>query len=209
MVNFLLKHSQLHQSKEQILKVNEQNEKKETALHIAVLYQDVDIIERLLQESDCLVNLQDSNGSTCLHYFSKKNNIYRCQKKDVKIFHILLTKYRTICKTPEEIKSLLNTQDTDDNTPLHIVCNNDIDKYKPLLSYLIKNNLYIDLNKQNKKGKTALHLLCQNKNFDLNIAIMNDYIPFDLAFNNHITPMYNLIKKLLPTQLHLPFLFFY
>ena len=66
------------------ININKIKYKKLSLLHLAVLYNNIEGIRLLLNESNINVNITDTKGWTCLHILTLKNNI--------NMFQLLLSK---------------------------------------------------------------------------------------------------------------------
>ena len=132
--------------------LNVQDTNGETALHLAVRLQDIDLVKSLI-EKGANTHSQNKEGMTPLHLALK----------------ILLSKKNVRINTLRKITLLLidkgknlNIQDGNDDTPLHLAIQlNDSDIIEPLIN---KNE---DLNVQDTNGETALHLAVRLQDIDL------------------------------------------
>ena len=157
------------------------NADDETALPIACKEKHSnDILEELVEDSRCDLNIQDRWGNTALHRallqlspVSKRAERVQCiarsERCDPNItngngdtpLHIAVKrkKFQSVAVILNNSKCNPNIQDRSGNTPLHraILSKTTLSKVEPFL-----NHKSIDLNIQNKVGNTPLHILCSH-----------------------------------------------
>ena len=121
------------------LEFNVKDNGKHTALHYASMWTKIpmDLFKRIIENSADIINAQDVNGNTALHF-------------------AIRTKFETA------VKKLLNHKDVDVNVannekilPLHLACICEEDIPMDLFKKILKKT--IDINAQDNDGKTALH----------------------------------------------------
>lgn len=155
------------------------NEKGQTLLHIAVLYNKMDVVEFLLGKK-CDVNVTDNCGETPLHYAAKKGHQ-----------NILLFLLQNCARA--------NVVNLEGNTPLHIAANNGHERCVKALIYCSKT---ININASNNWGNTPLHLACKFGYLNIINILMesgasdniNNYVkltPKDVALNYHVCKALN------------------
>lgn len=111
------------------------NEKGQNLLHIAVLYNKVDVVEFLI-EKGCNVNVVDHANDTPLHSAAKKG-------------------YQNILLYLLQNGAKADATNADGNTPLHVAVNNGHERCVKALIYCSKT---INVNASNNWGNTPLHL---------------------------------------------------
>ncbi|KAF4529827.1 hypothetical protein B566_EDAN013995, partial [Ephemera danica] len=182
--------------------VNVKNQDEKTPLHLASMHFNVEIIKLLLERDGTMLNQQDKNGRTPLHY----------------VFYIYVgesygtTRYETVSCLLNFPECDINLTDNKGNTPLHLAASHkeckantqDIDGDTPLHSCiqswikneqtmyimikLIKNDTSI-LNIKNNKGQTPLHEAVKVHSFkdvDLLVRLGADVHMID---NDNRTPL--------------------
>ena len=154
------------------------NMENQTLIQIALDYENLRIVDYLLDKDIDFDNIDSKYGISLLMYIVILNNnnlLKKLLKKDINInvtdytgndaFHYAIMENNLdiiLFLIDKDIN--FNTQNLDGNIPLHtfLIINDNIsdnkDKMK-ILKLLIKNS---DLNLQNNKGKTCLHLLIEN-----------------------------------------------
>eukprot|EP00026_Physarum_polycephalum_P019834 Phypoly_transcript_22040.p1 GENE.Phypoly_transcript_22040~~Phypoly_transcript_22040.p1 ORF type:complete len:206 (+),score=26.91 Phypoly_transcript_22040:75-620(+) len=151
---------------------NATNKKHETPLHLAVISGKTRVVEYMCQYTN--VNTITKDGKTALHL--------ACSKGFVEISKILIkhgalvdvadkdnvtpcyiaceTKNETLLKLLIEHKANLNKADADGIAPIHLICSSVGQSH--LLELLLDHKVNIQA-KDQKHGKTPLHLACQVK----------------------------------------------
>lgn len=110
------------------------NSKRQTLLHIAVLYNKLDVVE-IAVEMGCDVNATDNFGETPLHYAAKKGHQT-----------ILLFLIQNNAKT--------NEKNREGNTPLHLAVSNGHERCTKALIFCSEDGV----NDKNNIGNTPLHI---------------------------------------------------
>ncbi|XBJ15110.1 hypothetical protein VPH35_007077 [Triticum aestivum] len=159
-----------------------------TALHQAVLADDIGALEILLDRYEELVELTDLLGNNALHYAAQHNN--------ARIVSILLNKYSNLAykqndekHTPlhtaayygsaeaakELLKQFPDAIEMVDNTrqsALHIAARNDkVDVLELLLKYVLPEEI---VNQQDRDGNTPLHHAAKLLNRQSTMLLLND-----------------------------------
>lgn len=114
--------------------------------------------------------------------------IYACQSHNIELLSLILLS--------ENGRSLINSRNDNNDTPLHYACGSDNEQMiKVLLEHIDLSK--VDINAANNQGETPLHLVCKNNNqiimkILLQKAAMYDNISFDFNLKNNrfLTPMH-------------------
>lgn len=135
-----------------------------TPLHYSVNLNNIQIINKLLNNKNTNINAQDRFGNTVLHYAILNNNI--------ELFNLFIDK---------NINT--NLWNIDGNIPLHIAIINNISNLDNLIE---KSNLNI----QNNIGNCCVHYICKYKLYEQyrNILI-NKKINIYIKNNEDLTPL--------------------
>lgn len=136
--------------------INIINCKNETPLHLAVKWKKLNIVNRLLQESDIIVDAQDLNGNTALHLAISSNE-------------------GEIAKCLVAQSSCANIRNKNGCLPIHLLA---IYGHIDLLGLLIEHNPGINVT--GCGGKTLLHLAVQcNRLNIIKMLLQQSYIMVD------------------------------
>lgn len=157
---------------------NFKNDEDQTLIQIALDYDNIKIVNYLIDKDINLNNIDNKYGISLLMYIVHLNNMNlfkKIIKKNIKIdlidyygnnaFHYsIMEKNHNITLLLIDMDIIFNIQNLEGNIPLHtfLLINDDIynDNNKVIiLQKLIKKS---DLNLQNNTGKTCLHLLIEN-----------------------------------------------
>ncbi|XP_078389401.1 NF-kappa-B inhibitor beta-like [Cetorhinus maximus] len=136
--------------------LNLQNDRNQTALHLAVIVERADLVEKLVAAGADLL-LQEREGNTALHLACYKRSTsclqalllhHPCEPSDSRIF------------APSPVRQQLQYYNYEGLTPLHVaVLLNDFHIVEYLLSF------EVDINaKERHAGQTALHLAVEQQN---------------------------------------------
>jgi ankyrin repeat protein len=151
--------------------VNIRDNNKNYLMHYAILYNNIEITELLL-ENNAKIDIIDIDGR-CILYYPVKYNYYD-------MLSLLL-----IYNKKNIGVSIIDIVDKDGNTPLHYsIFFTNIDMVKLLL----KNNA--DVNIKNNRGYNALHMAIYVKNIELCKIILNYNIYIDAVTNTGETPLH-------------------
>ncbi|KAI4904493.1 hypothetical protein NFI96_018926 [Prochilodus magdalenae] len=128
--------------------LNKQNNQRQTALHLAVVTEQPQVVERLLK-AGCDPTLVDNNGNTALHI--------SCRMGSLTCFSLLTQ------NCPDQLPAILQMPNYSGQKCLHLVA---IHGYLSLVESLI--SLGADINAQEQcNGRTALHLAVDLQNLEL------------------------------------------
>ena len=145
-----------------------------TPLHIVCHRGVIPLLEALVTDKRCDLNIQDGNGDTALHIGVKNVEVVKCllesgrsrcdiyNKKGLTPFHKaiangVMVSVEVMLKYGVNI--LQTSNDEFKNAPIHIACiHSRLDILKVFLSHES-----CDPNQQNSKGDTALHIVCRNR----------------------------------------------
>ena len=129
--------------------VDWQDENGNTALHIACIHTKLEIAKFLLNEMKCNPIITNDKSQIPLHCACKKSTM-NCTLID------LLAQFAP---------ASLNYQDTDGDTPLHILCRNSNLKGVTIIAM---HDCNFEL--QNNSGETPLHIVCSNPESPLELV---------------------------------------
>lgn len=154
--------------------LNRQNNQRQTALHLAVIMEKPQMVERLLK-AGCDPCLVDQSGNTALHI--------ACKRGSLACFSVL-TQIQT-----QHLRSILTLPNYSGHTCLHIAA---VHCYLSMVEILVQ--LGADINaKEQCSGRTSLHLAVDLQNLDLvrtlialgadvNSLTYGGYTPYHLTF---------------------------
>ncbi|KAI7799551.1 nuclear factor of kappa light polypeptide gene enhancer in B-cells inhibitor, alpha a [Triplophysa rosa] len=154
--------------------LNRQNNQRQTALHLAVITEQPQMVERLLK-AGCDPCLVDQSGNTALHI--------ACKRGSLACFAVL-TQIQT-----QHLRSILTFPNYSGHTCLHVAA---IQNYLSMVEILVQ--LGADINtKEQCSGRTSLHLAVDLQNLDLvrtlialgadvNSLTYGGYTPYHLTF---------------------------
>ncbi|XP_051873674.1 nuclear factor of kappa light polypeptide gene enhancer in B-cells inhibitor, alpha b [Pristis pectinata] len=154
--------------------LHRQNNLKQSAMHLAVITQQTDVLQALLWAGGDLGS-RDINGNSPLHIASE-TNLFAC----VQIINESCTRH--------DIRSLLDSKNYNGLTCLHLAVKN---RLPDMVKYLIQ--LGADINAQEpSSGRTALHLAVEEQDAEMvsllvrcgadpNVLMYNDCTPYHLT----------------------------
>ena len=131
----------------------EENKEGLSALHIAAKEGNVEIMKVIIMACPGIYELLDNRGKTALHVAAESG------AKDAVMYFL----------TRPEFEGLINEQDKEGNTPLHLAA---IEGNYQILS-LLGHSRGVDLNAKNKQGFTIMDIVFQTKEDDMHIGIWN------------------------------------
>ncbi|XP_072896074.1 nuclear factor of kappa light polypeptide gene enhancer in B-cells inhibitor, alpha b [Hemitrygon akajei] len=154
--------------------LHRQNNLKQSAMHLAVITQQTDVLQSLLWAGGDL-GLRDISGNTPLH-IACEMNLFEC----VSIINEFCTR--------RDIQSLLDSKNYNGLTCLHLAVKN---RLPHMVKYLIQ--LGADINAQEpSSGRTSLHLAVEEQDAEMvsllvqcgadpNVLMYNDCAPYHLT----------------------------
>ena len=147
-----------------MVKVNTLNgSNKETALHCAAFYNNIEIINTFISERASL-NIRDANGNTALHVAVMKGNI-------------------DAMSTLLEKRAKVTITNKYGDTPLHIAVNGGVfDAIEVLVKYMGKEGTDI----VNNSGKTALQIAVHAENSDMVKALLDAGVKPNRSLNSYV-----------------------
>lgn len=157
--------------------LNVQNHQRQTALHLAVITEQPQLVDRLLK-AGCDPRLADNNGNTALHI--------ACKKGSMACFGVLTQN----CQN--HLTSIMSFPNYSGHNCLHLA---SINGYISLVETLVK--LGADINAQEQcSGRTALHLAVDFQNLalvhtllhlgaDVNSLNYGGFTPYHLTYGRH------------------------
>lgn len=132
--------------------INEQNKYNRTPIYFAVDNNKPRTMELLVEKFGADVNLKDKDGSNIIHFI-----VDSCKADDNQTCEMLRKLF-----TISNIENLVNDQDKDGETPLHIAAY----KNKPCTIELLLKTFNIDLNLKNDDGKNIIHGIVDSREAD-------------------------------------------
>ncbi|XP_028858606.1 nuclear factor of kappa light polypeptide gene enhancer in B-cells inhibitor, alpha a [Denticeps clupeoides] len=175
----------IHEAKEHAIKMiqqsqgdlflNIQNYQRQTALHLAVITEQPELVERLVK-AGCDTRLVDRNGNTALHV--------ACKRGSMASFAVL-----TQVPSAQHLRSVLSFPNYHGHNCLHLA---SINGYLSMVEDLVQ--LGADINsKEQCSGRTALHLAVDLQNLslvhrlislgaDVNSLTYGGFAPYHLTF---------------------------
>ncbi|XP_035276089.1 NF-kappa-B inhibitor alpha-like [Anguilla anguilla] len=159
--------------------LNIQNNQRQTALHLAVIMEQPQVVERLLK-AGCDPRLVDDSGNTALHI--------ACKSGSLSSFGVLTQ----VC--PTYLPFILTTPNYSGLNCLHLAC---IHSFLSLVESLLSLGADIDAQEQ-CNGRTALHLAVDLQNLelvrllvakgaDVNSLTYGGYSPYHLTYGRQNT----------------------
>lgn len=157
--------------------LNVQNHQRQTALHLAVITEQPQLVDRLLK-AGCDPRLADNNGNTALHI--------ACKKGSMACFGVLTQN----CQN--HLTTIMSFPNYSGHNCLHLA---SINGYISLVETLVK--LGADINAQEQcSGRTALHLAVDFQNLalvhtllhlgaDVNSLNYGGFTPYHLTYGRH------------------------
>nr|XP_023901306.1 protein ACCELERATED CELL DEATH 6-like [Quercus suber] len=124
-----------------------------SAFHIAAKEGNVEVLKEIIEACPGSYELSDNSGKTALHVAAESG------AKDAVMYFL----------TRPEFEGLINEQDKEGNTPLHLAA---IEGNYQILS-LLGHSRGVDLNAKNKQGLTIMNIVFQTKEDDMHIGIWN------------------------------------
>jgi ankyrin repeat protein len=151
-----------------------QNSSGNSALHIAIAYNDIMALKLIMDQNKGLINLQNNDGQTPLHITTLNEHIETLQLLLSYFADPYLSYHPPVLTTPyalEEAGAKEHYRNVDENMP--ISRRNLID---PLIgvNWLFKQGHSI-INKKDNQGKTVLHYACIAENAEV-IQVLEKYI---------------------------------
>jgi ankyrin repeat protein len=155
------------------IKINEPDDFKNSALHIAITWNNSHIIPELLQHKDIILSLKNHAGDTPAQMAAKRGNhkvlttllnhkpflLHEKDKDKRDLFQLALKNNRkklSFCLLSYPLDVF--TEDNYGNTPLHWACFHDnVEVIDFILNHYKEKNRMDKLNKQNSNGNTPLH----------------------------------------------------
>uniref|UniRef100_A0A1X7TKZ4 Uncharacterized protein n=1 Tax=Amphimedon queenslandica TaxID=400682 RepID=A0A1X7TKZ4_AMPQE len=150
------------------------------AVYISVVRGHLNVLKYLIDNNYCNPNATDDEGWTLLHAAVAVNKYkileYLLSKSIPSMSVVWLCEIKCLFDSPHDIYNnphnavLINVQDKDGNTPLHVACQSGRQNMVSLLlkASLSNNNLLIT----NKKGQTPLHLAVASGHKDTAEALL-------------------------------------
>lgn len=130
---------------------NAQDNKGQTALHLALEHQDRPVVKSILRDSPVDINVRDCEGRAAISCVAFRGDV----------------DYLTGLLTHDKID--VNTRNKDGMTPLMItISRRNVELTKPLCA-----RMDIDVNAQNNWGKTALHYATEELKHDMTAGDMS------------------------------------
>ena len=187
------------------------NNKGETALHIACIKENVEVVTMILKKG-FNPNIEDNAGNMPLHIaFQNRNTeiFYQIFYSSYCGVATILNLLQSFEFQPALLSALGNSiylkQDEDGNSALHVICiNNNIHLARLVAETKCNPNIL------NKNGDTPLHIVCRNGNVDIaaillsmeqcdvNVLNKDDDTPLHLACTNEFFAIVDLLLKRRP-----------
>ena len=157
------------------------NDEGSRAVHISVAWGDLNVLKYLIDNNYCNPNATNHQDRTPLHVAVAANEYeileYLLSKSIPSMSVVWLREIKCSLDSPHDIYNnphnavLINVQDEDGNTPLHVACQRGKQNMVSLLikASLSNNNLLIT----NKKGQTPLHLAAASGHKDTAEALLS------------------------------------
>ncbi|XP_019856403.1 PREDICTED: ankyrin-1-like [Amphimedon queenslandica] len=150
------------------------------AVHISVARGHLNVLKYLIDNNYCNPNATSHQDCTPLHLAVAVNQLdvleYLLSKSIPSMSIVWLREIKCLLDSPHDIYNnphnavLINVQDKDDNTPLHLACQHG---RQNMVSLLLKASLsHSDLFTTNKKGQTPLHLAAASGHKDTSEALL-------------------------------------
>ncbi|ELT88956.1 hypothetical protein CAPTEDRAFT_135484 [Capitella teleta] len=182
--------------------LNAQNNRRQTALHLAVLTDNVPVIRHLVL-SGCRLDLQDWNGNSALHMAcTGGDSVDRVRALLPSPAHPHL---HANCSSKENPAHLMNFKG---ETPLHVAASRG---HVAILRYLTLGHVGADVNVgDGRSGRTILHHAVEENNSDVvyfiarharhlqlkvNTRSYDGFTAADLAYDRKRHELYDLLKR--------------
>ncbi|XP_014224801.1 ankyrin-1-like [Trichogramma pretiosum] len=188
----------VNEEKHQVVRIDAQDKMGNTALHLALLRDDQQMVELLLRK-DADPNLANNEGLTPLHIVCKRRVDYENDEYDDydyanEFFNIIDEKRQTL---------RVDARDNLGNTPLHYAVADD-HRENTIEKLLSKG---VELNLTNQDGSTPLHVICTRdpdpdddlpKTFLKLVDDFGDWLQFDTRDKRGRTPMQLAVANFMP-----------
>ncbi|AZL15194.1 ankyrin repeat domain-containing protein [Rickettsiales endosymbiont of Stachyamoeba lipophora] len=170
--------------------VGEKNNQGNTALHLAILHNRLDVAKLLIQQQPSSLSKTNNDGNTALHIAALHNNVAAIN---------FLVLFDTISSTPslqptqEQISALVGKKNNQGNTALHLtVIGSNIQTIKKLIT------ISPNIAEKNKEGNTILHLAILHNRLDVAELLAQQQQPNLISATNndgntalHIAALHN------------------